>query len=135
MPPMPTDEDAPPLMEETTPHPVAGSAPAGFWTDLSAAVKQELKPPLNGFFGASESESLSCRVEESRVVLLCSPFILKLLDKPDVLELVARKASAILGRPVTARAVDASDKPVANAQRERLMQFGREHSNIVTIKE
>ena len=110
-------------------------APAGFWTDLSTAVKQELKPPLSGFFGSTESDVLSYRLEGNRLLLLCSQFVLKLLDKPDVLELVARKASAILGRPVTARAVDASEKPVANAQRERLMQFGREHSDIVTIKD
>ena len=137
MPPMPTDEDAPPLPEEMTPmQPVMkNDAPAGFWTDLSAAVKQELKPPLSGFFGSTESDVLSYRLEGNRLLLLCSQFVLKLLDKPDVLELVARKASAILSRPVTARAVDASEKPVANAQRERLMQFGREHSDIVTIKD
>ena len=137
LPPMPTDEDAPPLMDEpaTQPQLQQDNTPAGFWTDLAAAVRQELKPPALGFFTATPNDMLSCRLVGDRVILCCNKFILGELDKPEVLALIGRKASAILGRSVTAKAVDASEKPSTNAQMERLMRFGREHSDIVNIKE
>jgi len=137
IPPVPTDEDAPPVQEEPTSNaqPEPEQASPGFWTDLSAAVRQELKPPLNGFFSAKQNDMLSCQLMGDCVILRCNKFILGELDKPEVLSLVSRKASAILGRPVVAKAVDAAQKPSTNAQLERLMRFGREHSDIVTIKE
>jgi hypothetical protein len=55
------------------------------------------------------------------------------VDKPDVLEIVSRKASAKLGRPIR---VFASDKTgVQNGQMEQLLQFGREHSGVINIKQ
>ena len=137
MPPMPTDADAPPVEEEMAvpPQPEPELVSPGFWTDLSAAVRQELKPPLNGFFSAKQNDMLSCQLVEDKVILRCNNFILGELDKPEVLTLVARKASAILGKPVTVRAVDASEKPENNAQMDRLMRFSREHSDVVNIKE
>ena len=136
MPPMPTDEDAPPVTQVCAPQQESTQeAPAGFWTELVAAIKQEMKPPLVGFFGTAESDAISYRLEGDRLILLCNDFVLGLLDKPDVLALVGRKATAILGKPISVRAVDGSAKPAANVHRESLMNFGRQHSNIVTIKE
>ena len=61
-------------------------------------------------------------------------FIAKMLDKPDILEVVSRKTSAMLNRPVRAMVVDMTAKPAGNPRMEQLMQFGRDHSDIVTIK-
>ena len=137
MPPMPTDEDAPPVKDEpvSQPQPKQDQTPAGFWTDLAASVRQELKPPLSGFFNALPNSMIQCQLVENRVILRCNKFILGELDKPAVLALIGRKASVLLGRPITAKAVDEAEKPSANAQMERLMRFGREHSDIVNIKE
>ena len=41
----------------------------------------------------------------------------------------------MLGRPVRACVVDSSAKPKGNPRMDRLMQFGREHSDIIKIKE
>ena len=47
-PPMPDDADAPPAQD--TPPVAESEAPVGFWSDLVAAVRKELKPPVSGFF-------------------------------------------------------------------------------------
>ena len=57
------------------------------------------------------------------------------VNKPEILSLVARKASAMLGKAMTAQAVDVSSKPKNNAQMERLLNFGRAHQDIIHIKE
>ena len=70
------------------------------------------------------------------MVLKCAnDFTLEMINKPDILALVGRKASAILNRPVTAKAVDKTAKPENNARMEQLLNFGREHSDIVKIKD
>ena len=40
----------------------------------------------------------------------------------------------MLGQPVRTFVVDLSAKPASNPRMEQLMQFGREHSDIVKIK-
>ena len=52
----------------------------------------------------------------------------------DILEVVSRKASAMLGRPVRAFSVDMTKKAADNPRLEQLMNFGREHSDIIKIK-
>ncbi len=134
LPPIPEEppmEKALPIPEEPTP-----AAPANFWTELMASVKQELKPPVSGFFVSTPNAPLQGKLAGDRVVLSClNSFTLELINKPEILALVARKASALLGRTVTATAVDQSVKPAKTAQMEQLMRFGREHSDIINIKE
>ena len=57
-----------------------------------------------------------------------------MLDKPDVLEILTRKAGAMLNRQVRAKVVDLSKKPASNPRMEQLMNFGRAHSDIIHIK-
>ena len=133
-PPLPDDDDAPPEDPYIPAKPV-DSAPVGFWPDLVGAVRQELRPPVSGFFTATPNAPMQGTVVGDRVVLRCAnPFTLEMVNKPEILTLVARKASALLGRSVTAIAVDQNAKPEANAKMERLMDFGKAHSDIVTIK-
>ncbi len=135
LPPPPDDEDAPPL-EEIMPEPPAEEAPVGFWPDLVAAVRQELRPPVSGFFTVSPNAPVQGAVSGNQVLLRCgSIFALETINKPEILELVSRKATAILGRPVRAAAVDKNARPEKSAGLERLMNFGREHSDIIRIKE
>ena len=60
---------------------------------------------------------------------------MEMVSKPSILELVARKASAQLGRPITVTAVDSSARPEDNGKMEQLLNFGRAHSDIIKIKE
>ena len=134
-PPMPDDSDAPPLDENMAEPPVS-EAPMGFWTDLVAAVRKELKPPAAGFFVASANAPIQGALIGDKVELRCSnSFTKETIDKPHVLEVVSRKASAMLGRPVRASVVDLSAKPANNPRMEQLMNFGRNHSDVVKIKQ
>ena len=71
----------------------------------------------------------------NRLELRCSnSFTAQMLDKPEILEVVSRKASVMLNRPVRAYSVDVTAKPQGNPHLEQLMSFGREHSDIIKIK-
>jgi len=131
-PPMPGDEDAPP--EEETPAPV-NEAPMGFWTELVSAARKELKPPASGFFVASPNSPVQGALVGSKLELRCAnTFVAQTVGRPEILEVVSRKASAMLGRPVQALTVDLSAKPKDNPRMEQLMNFGKAHSDIVKIK-
>jgi len=136
-PPMPDDDDAPPG-EDTgyaPPPPPQSDGPIGFWTELVAAVRKELKPPAFGFFNNSPNAPVRGVLRGNRLELHCTnTFIAQTIDKPEVLETVSRKAGAMLGQPVRTFVVDLSARPQGNPRMEQLMQFGREHSDIVRIK-
>ena len=112
-PPFPDDADAPPVAEEEAP---VSQEPIGFWSDLVAAARKELKPPASGFFVASPGAPI-------QGVL-----------KGDILELVSRKASAKLGRPIRVTAADKTAVKEKSRQMEQLLNFGKAHSDIVNIK-
>ena len=134
-PPMPTDEDAPPELIEDIPAP-AVNTPAGFWSELVAAVRQELRPPLIGFFTDTPNSPIKGVLRDGKVVLVCAnSFTAEMLNKPELLSIVGRKASAILNKPVSAAVEDGSASPKTNARMEQLMRFGQEHRDIVNIKD
>ena len=91
LPPPPVDADAPPSMEEPTPQ----NTPVGFWTDLATAIRTELRPPLSGFFAPSPNAPIQGTLQGNMVILRCSTkFILEMVDKPELLQMIARKPSA-----------------------------------------
>ena len=131
-PPMPGDEDAPPEEEPAAP---VSDAPMGFWTELVASVRKELKPPASGFFVASPNAPVQGFLQGDKLELRCSnTFTAQMLDKPDVLEIVSRKASAMLNRPVRALVVDLLAKPASNPRMEQLLNFGKAHADVVKIR-
>ena len=132
-PPLPDDADAPPAPEEP-PMPQA-DAPIGFWSELVGAVRKELKPPVSGFFVATPNAPVQGALLTDKLELRCSnDFTARMLDRPDILEIVSRKASAMLGRPIRVSVVDITARPQSSGRMEQLMNFGRAHSDIVKIK-
>ena len=106
--------------------------PVAFWTEICAQVRKELKPPVSGFF--APNGPIQGILRGNTIVLSCTnSFTKAVVDKPEVLELVARKVSAKLGHPVRAVASDKTN--VKNEQLEQLLQFGREHSDVINIKD
>ena len=104
---------------------------AGIWPDICSQVRGELRPPVSGFF--APNGPIQCCLKGDKLVLQCAnDFTKSVVDKPEVLELVSKKASAKLGRPIHAIAVDRSN--VRSMQMEQLLQFGRDHSDIINIK-
>ncbi len=132
-PPFPDDADAPPVIQE---QPVVAEAPVGFWTDVVSQVRRELKPPVLGFFSTAPNAPIQGVLKSDKLMLLCdSQFIVDMVNKPDVLEIVSRKASAVLGRPVQAVAVDRTTSNRNSQQMEQLLSFGRAHSDLIKINE
>jgi len=132
-PPMYDDSDAPPVPEEL---PVQNDAPVGFWTDLAADIRRELKPPVSGFFAPTPNAPIQCMLRGDVLTLVCAnAFTMEIINKQEILQLVQRKASAKLGRPVKVAVADRSSKQMNSKQMEQLLQFGRNHSDIVKIKD
>ena len=138
-PPLPDDADAPPSEEDAVPAPAPKQqtqAPAGFWTDLMTASRKELKPPASGFFVASQNSPLRGALKGDTLELRCqNTFVSEAVNRPDILEVVSRKASAMLGRPIRIVVIDLSARPAGNPRMEQLVNFGKAHSDIVNIKE
>ena len=135
LPPMPDDCDAPPIEDE----PAAvqeDESNVGFWAELVSAIRQEMRPPVVGFFTATENAPVRGILRGGKLILRCNnAFTLELVDKPEVRDIVARKAAALLGKTVPVAVEDASAKPQNSKKMEQLMNFGRSHSDIVRIKE
>ncbi len=134
-PPPPDDCDAPP--EEGTPPQAspAPAAPSGFWPDLVARLRQEVPGKCKGFF--SVDGPVKPLLEDGRLTLVAeNDFVKKVVDIPQVLEAAARLSTELLGRPVTARCVK-RDRTVSGGRdpMRTLLDFGQEHSDIITIKE
>ena len=131
-PPMPDDSHAPPMNEEAPP--MADETPAGFWIELVTQVRKQMRPPLSGFFAPTAGAPVQGVLQGSRLLLMCeSTFVYDMINKPTVLQLVSQKATAMLGKAVTAVATDKA-APAVNPNLEQLLTFGRSHSDIINIK-
>ena len=136
-PPMPDDEDAPPEFGDdfAAPQQIADEAPVGLWTDIVAQIRAELKPMVAGFFVIGPSAPVRGVLQNDRFVLICTnDFAKEMVNKPEVTELVSRKVSAKLGKKIPVVVTDEAGAKQKNSQMERLLQFGREHSDIINIK-
>jgi len=132
-PPMPDDRDAPPDLMNAVPLP--DETPAGFWTEICAQVRKELKPPVSGFFTMNPNGPVQGQLKGNLLVLVCAnAFAKDMIDKPEVLELVSRKASAKMGQPIRVKAYDKNTANETSEQMEKLLQFGRAHSDVINIK-
>ncbi len=129
-----TLQEPDPVQEQ--PEQEADQAPVGFWTDVAAAVRTELNPAMKGFFATTPNAPLRGVLAGNKLTLMCTnKFVMEIVNKPEILSLVALKASSMIGRQLSVVAVDQSSVNVRSAQMEQLIDFGREHSNIITIKE
>ena len=134
-PPLPDDMDAPPENGESVPAPVATQTPAGFWVDMVSEIRSELKPPASSFFVTTPNPPVEGVLHDNHLELICTAgFIVDVINKPEILEMVSRKASAKLGRPIRVTAVDKTKIKTKSKQMEKLLRFGQEHSDIIKIK-
>ena len=129
-PPLPDDGDAPPLPEEEP----RQTVPDSFWVELLGDVRAQLKPPASGFFVPTPGSPLRGVLKGDRLEIRCAnAFAAEIIGTPDILQIVSDKATARLGRPVTALVVDVT-KNAGSPKMEQLMNFGRAHSDIVKIR-
>ena len=133
---MPTDADAPPVHDaepEALTQPV-NEAPAGFWADMVEQLRAVTRPPIFGFLATGPEAPIKGVLQGNRLTLVCSASHIVGMIKPDFLETVAQKASAMLGRKITVTVTDKVSGVQKNEQMEALLEFGRAHSDIVRIK-
>ena len=105
-------------------------APVGFWSDVVAAVRSELKAEGSVF------AQIKGIVQSDRLLLVCNDAFSKdIASRPDVLAVVTRKASAKLGRPIQVSVVDKNMTVSSTKQMEQLLDFGRAHSDKISIVE
>ena len=129
-PPLPDDGDAPPLPEEEP----RQTVPDSFWVELLGDVRAQLKPPASGFFVPTPGSPLRGVLKGDRLEIRCAnAFAAEIIGTPEILRIVSDKATARLGRPVTALVVDVT-KNAGSPKMEQLMNFGRAHSDIVKIR-
>ena len=134
-PPMPDDADAPADMLADIAEPQFDAAPTGFWVDMVSEIKAELKPPASGFFATTPNAPVVGVLKENKLELICSAgFIVEVLNKPEILEMISRKASAKLGRPIRVTVLDKTKMKNKSPKMEQLIRFGQEHSDIITLK-
>ncbi len=133
LPPPPDDDQAPPDMQGPE---EKDTTPIGFWSDLVMGLQKELKPPVKGFFAPTPNAPVVGKLRGDTVMLVCTnAFTMEMINKPEVLQIVSRKASAVLGRNVTVKVVDRTAKPEKSAQMEQLLAFGRDHADIIRIRQ
>ncbi len=136
------DEQEAPPWDETTEPPVP-EAPkteeppvvAGFWPKLVERLRACLKPPALGMFSTAPNAPVQGTVRGGALFLSASnDMILSVVNKPQVLQTVSECASQILGRPVTAQ-IAGANRESSNEGFERLMSFGKEHPELIDMKD
>jgi DNA polymerase-3 subunit gamma/tau len=124
-------EEPPKVQEE--PVRLPDEAPVGFWADIAAQLRKELRPPESAYFGGTAVEG---KLQNGKLMLVCSNIFTKdSINKPAVLALVEQKASAKLGAPVKVTVVEQAEMQGNNGQMDELLNFGRTHSDVIKIKE
>ena len=144
-PPFPNDADdpergsappaAPPVQAQPAPAAPKPETPAGFWPALSEKLRAELSAKDRGFFAANGPLHPVLQGESTLIMAADNEFVLGMVKKPAIEQLIREKASALLGRPVAVRfALKNRLSRVGDDPMDALVQFGQQHSDIFTIK-
>ena len=140
-PPFPDDADDPargqlPEMPPAQPAPAPqAETPEGFWPALSEKLRAELSAKDRGFFAANGPLHPVLQGESTLIMAADNEFVLGMVKKPAIEQLIREKASALLGRPVAVRfALKNQVSNLGKDPMDALVQFGEQHSDIFTIK-
>ena len=144
-PPFPNDADdpergsappaAPPVQAQPVPAAPKPETPAGFWPALSEKLRAELSAKDRGFFAANGPLHPVLQGESTLIMAADNEFVLGMVKKPAIEQLIREKASALLGRPVAVRfALKNQVSNLGKDPMDALVQFGEQHSDIFTIK-
>mgnify|MGYP000000540414 FL=1 len=130
----PPRKETPPEPQEPVPQPKRDETPDGFWQKLVERLHQTLKRSVGCLFTTGEDSPVRGQVSGDRLLLDCrTPLAKQLVGVPETLQMIGESASALLGRKVTARLAEA-EKQTENPNFNKLMDFAREHPDIVELK-
>lgn len=107
----------------------------GFWPELVKRVRSALKPPAQAMFVVNDHAPVSGVLQGDELVLQANAdFALRLINRPNVLQVVSDAASALTGRPVRVQARLTGALETKSAGFDRLLRFGQEHPEIVDVR-
>ena len=131
-----TEADAPPWDEAPaapSPQPpsAAAAAPIGFWTDLTARVRQQMGPQANMYLAGLSGELQ----QDQLLVTAQSPILLQQLQRIHMDQIFQDTATAMLGHPVSVKLTLPTEKKAAQGGSfDDLLAFGQKHSELFDIK-
>ena len=128
-------QEAPPAQPEPPAENMpAQEAPPGFWPELAAALQQSLGPRERGFLSVDGPVHASL-AGDTLLVVADSDFVLEMIRREDVAQIIRSRASAILKRPVAVRFARRGQADAAGHDpMDALVRFGEDHPNLFTIK-
>ena len=141
-PPFPDDADDPergqlpaqPPQQETPKEQKQSETPAGFWPALSEKLRASLSAKDRGFFAPNGPLHPVVR-GDTLIMAADNEFVLGMVKKPAIEQLIREKASAVAGRPLAVRfALKNQITDTGNDPMDALVRFGEQHSDIFTIK-
>ena len=141
-PPLPDDADDPlrGMLPDGQPEAAAAQNPpaaandTAFWPDLVQSLRAELSVRERGFF-APNGPVHPVLKDNTLTLAADTEFVLNIIRKPEVQELVQKKATAALGRPVAVRfALKGQIAENGKDPMDALVAFGGQHNDIFTIK-
>ncbi len=109
--------------------------PAGFWPKLVERLRSVLKPPAVGMFVINQNAPVQGYLQGDVLILEVKEVASAgIIDRPNVLQAVAECAGGLLGRAVRVRVGRAEERKRSSAGLEQVLNFAREHSDIINIK-
>lgn len=109
--------------------------PVGFWPDYLKRIREQL--PLSDRFLIDTDENAPAKPTLSGNTLTVrtqSQMAQDRLDKPEVRQLMAEKATVMLRRKILVRIIPATADAAGNDRLQHLVDFGKAHDDIINIK-
>ena len=129
--PRPAGEEAP----QEEPPEQEEALPVSFWADLTDAVRK-WRPSLGGYFNTNEANLLVPSLRGDLLDLIAASDMVKsIVDKEDVREFVSQRSGALLHRAIRVRVVLRGARRGEEDPMNRIVSFGREHPEIVRVKD
>lgn len=131
LPPPHDDADAPAEMAAA---PVTDEAPLGFWANVTSSLKGEIPVSIAPYFNPSNN-AIRAVLQGDRLTLICqNSYVLGMVNKPELQNKIATKASVKLGRQVRVFFTDLSGSQNSNENMAELLTFSKDHSDKINIK-
>ena len=132
----PVEEKAPALEQMPETEPIAPELtlrPDEAWDEVCQQVAKEILPQWRNVL--SDKSAVNGYFRGPQLFLVCNnPFVKGIFDDPQINALVARKASAHMGRPITVVVTNDASAVGPTGDMEQLLRFGQEFPSIVNFK-
>ena len=134
--PAPVEEKTPVLEQIPDPEPGMPEQtlqPDEAWDEVRQQVAKEILPQWRNVL--SDKNAVNGYFRGPQLFLVCNnPFVKGIFDDPKINDLVARKASAHMGRPITVVVTSDASAVGPTGDMEKLLRFGQDFPGIVNFK-